>query len=328
MARAWIPPHLERPFPEVDGVKVRHDYHNVLGLMMHVAEAGPEDGDPLILLHGWPQHWWMWRNQIAAFKDEYRVICPDLRGLGWSQATRRGYKKEEMANDIVRLIDVLGLPKPVNLMGHDWGGWIGFLISILHPGVVNRYIALNIPPPYNAGPRMKKLRCMHRFVYQPVLATPGLGTFICRRVPHFMHTMLTKDAHRTRSEQEIQNYLGPLRVRARARASSRLYRDFLLREAPFVAFGRYRDHPLEIPARLFWGMNDYVLRKPFMEGWKPYAPLMLRIDITDSGHFVAEDQPLQVTTQARAFFKASPSAFGAAIGEEVAPEKPVGPETG
>ena len=67
--------------PDIAGL--RHDYVNAAGLRMHVVEAGPPDGPPVLVLHGWPQHWYQWRHQIPALADAgYRVIVPDLRGFG------------------------------------------------------------------------------------------------------------------------------------------------------------------------------------------------------------------------------------------------------
>ncbi len=68
--------------PEIDGVT--HRYVDVPGVRLHVAEAG--EGPPILLLHGWPQHWWVWRKVIPALAENHRVICPDLRGFGWSEA--------------------------------------------------------------------------------------------------------------------------------------------------------------------------------------------------------------------------------------------------
>ena len=68
--------------PEVPGV--RHRMVAANGINLHVAEAG--EGPPLLLVHGWPQHWWIWRRVIRPLAQRYRVLAPDLRGHGWSDA--------------------------------------------------------------------------------------------------------------------------------------------------------------------------------------------------------------------------------------------------
>src|SRR5919112_407695 len=89
-----VAPVNELPMPHIG--RVSHDFHVVDGVRFHVAEAG--EGEPLVLLHGWPQHWWSWRELIGPLAERYRVICPDIRGMGWSDAPRGGY-------DLRRLVD-------------------------------------------------------------------------------------------------------------------------------------------------------------------------------------------------------------------------------
>lgn len=115
----------------VAGVHQRHV--SVNGVRLHVAEAG--HGPPLILLHGWPQHWWCWRHVIPRLAAERRVLAPDLRGWGWSDAPDDGYAKATFAADILALMDAEHLDR-VDLVGHDWGGFAhrdGHLAACHHP---------------------------------------------------------------------------------------------------------------------------------------------------------------------------------------------------
>ena len=80
--------------PRIDGI--RESEVDAAGLRMHVVEAGPPDGDPVLVLHGWPQHWYQWRHQIPALAAAgYRVIVPDLRGFGQTEAPPRGLRQGE-----------------------------------------------------------------------------------------------------------------------------------------------------------------------------------------------------------------------------------------
>src|SRR4051794_9991824 len=107
-----------------DAPGVTHDWVDAGGLRTHVALAGPEDAPPLMLVHGWPQNWWAWREVIARTKDRYRVIAPDLRGHGWTDAPRDGYGKDQLATDLLALLDAMGLER-VTWVGHDWGAFTG-----------------------------------------------------------------------------------------------------------------------------------------------------------------------------------------------------------
>jgi pimeloyl-ACP methyl ester carboxylesterase len=84
---------------------------------MHLVEAG--EGGPIVMLHGWPQHWYLWRRVVPRLAPQTRVLCPDLRGFGWTEVPGRGYDRETMDRDVLALLDELGLDR-VDLVGHDW----------------------------------------------------------------------------------------------------------------------------------------------------------------------------------------------------------------
>jgi pimeloyl-ACP methyl ester carboxylesterase len=158
--------------PTLDGAE--HHYVEVRGARLHVAELGDPDGPAVLLLHGWPQHWWSWRLLMPLLADRYRVLAMDLRGFGWSEATARGYRKDELAEDVVGVLDALGVDR-VNLVGHDWGGVIGFLVCLEHPDRVARFVPMNtghVWPKLSLKGVPKQLGAM---TYQGLLASPGVG---------------------------------------------------------------------------------------------------------------------------------------------------------
>ena len=160
--------------PQLEGVE--HRYVNARGLRTHVAEAG--DGPPLLMLHGWPQHWWCWRGVIPRLAEQHRVIAADLRGHGWTDAPRGGYEKESLASDVLALLDALELER-VHLIGHDWGGWIGFLLCLRAPARFERYLALNTGHPW-PSPDLRDLLNLWRFAYQLVIGAPAAGPWLIR----------------------------------------------------------------------------------------------------------------------------------------------------
>jgi len=127
----------EMPMPHVDGVA--HHYARVDGLRIHYAEAG--EGEPIVLLHGWPQHWWSWRHLIGPLTRDFRVICPDVRGLGWSAGPADGYSIARLARDVVDLLDELEL-QSVRLVGHDWGNLTGYQACFRWPERFSKFVAL------------------------------------------------------------------------------------------------------------------------------------------------------------------------------------------
>jgi pimeloyl-ACP methyl ester carboxylesterase len=290
---------VARPFPPVPGVE--HTFVEAGGLRFHVAEAG--GGEPLVMLHGWPQHWYEWRHQIPRLAQHYRVICPDLRGLGWSDAPARGYEKETLAADVVNLLDVLGLER-VKLVGHDWGGWVGFLICLLHPERVERFLALNIPPPWGKLD-LKSLASLPRFWYQWLLASP-LGYWVLRNRPGFVRFIIRggTPTKQVWSEQELDEFIEVLREPERARATQQIYRTFTLREFPKIARGRYDSLRLTTPTLLLFGEKDFAIGKSFIRGYEPYVDDFKVEFVPDTGHFIVEERHELVTERALEFFGA------------------------
>jgi len=294
--------------PQVAGVE--HRYVQAGRLRMHVAEAGA--GEPVLLLHGWPQHWYMWRAIIPPLAERYRVIAPDLRGLGWTDAPANGYEKEVLADDVLRLMDALELDR-VRLIGHDWGGWVGFLLCMRHPERFSQYLALNIAPPWpTVDPRV--LLELWRFWYQVVVAAPRLGTWVLRNRPDLVEKVIKLNARdgSAWTSAEMNAFTEPLEDRERARASSLYYRTFLLRELAPLIRGRYRSHRLTTPTRLLFGIHDRAISTRLLAGFEPYADDMEVELVAQAGHWIAEEAPDLVADRALAFFAAVSAAADSA----------------
>jgi pimeloyl-ACP methyl ester carboxylesterase len=285
------------PPPQLDGVTHRHV--DVAGARLHVAEAGA--GPPLVLLHGWPQHWWTWRKVIPALAEDRRVICPDLRGFGWSEAPAGRYEIQELADDVLALLDGLGLDE-VDLIGHDWGGYAGFLLCLEAPVRIKHYLALAIVHPFFEPPKPSPA-ALQRTAYQFVLATPGLGPAVPRHAG-MVRLVLKRGAHSDMrwSEEELDCFARSFHPRDHARASSHVYRSFLTRELQRLKNGHYRSQRLTVPTRILAGEADPVVRGDILGGFEPYADDMNVETVERCGHFVAEERPDVVIARARELF--------------------------
>jgi pimeloyl-ACP methyl ester carboxylesterase len=297
-----IPSEVEI-YPPIAGVT--HRLVNIGGLRLHVAELG--QGEPLVLLHGWPQHWGMWRLLLPQLAERFRVVCPDLRGFGWSDAPSKGYEKERLTTDLLTLFDALGLER-VRLMGHDWGGWVGFLLCLRQPTRIQQFVALNIPHPWQRLD-WPLLTAMWRFWYQWVIASPIVGSWLLRRQPGFVRSVILRRSlvrKQAFSDEELMRYAARLQQPARSRASVQLYRSFLLREFIPLISGRYRSAWLRVPTLVLYGARDIFVSARLLRG--PQAlPELLTVELApQSGHFIVQEYPELVLERARAFFTQQP----------------------
>lgn len=285
--------------PHVDAVS--HRWVDAGGLRTHVAEAGPEDGEPVLLVHGWPQHWYMWRGVVPLLSDRYRLVMPDLRGLGWTEVTDAGYEKDNLARDLINLLDALGLER-VKLIGHDWGGYAGFLMCLLAPERVERYVPVNITHPWPSTNRRNLLN-VWRAAYQLPMVAPLIGPRVTRR-RGFVKFMLKGAETGVFSEQELEAFEAPLRDPSRSASSARYYRSFLTHDMPQAARGHWRDYRLTTPTLMVYGADDPVIRPPMLEGYEPYADDMRIQFVEGVGHFIVDARPQIVAREARNFFEA------------------------
>jgi pimeloyl-ACP methyl ester carboxylesterase len=291
---------MTRPLPGLAGVE--HRYVDAGGVRLHVAEAGA--GEPVVCIHGWPQNWWEWRGIIPGLAERYRVICPDLRGFGWSEAPRRGYEKEQFAADVAALLDALGV-RDVRLIGHDWGGVAGFILCVRRPDLVRQYLALNTGHlwPRIDGRRVPELR---RFWYQWVISTPFVGRVSVQSLARLPaeRSYRISGSRGAWSEEDTRVFLGQFAERERALASVQTYRTFVTKELAATVRGRYRNTRLTVPTLWLHGTRDPVIRPFMLQGTEPYAD-DLTIELVDGvGHFIADERPDLVLERALSFFAA------------------------
>lgn len=273
--------------PDLPGVE--HRWVEARGLRFHVAVAGPPDGAPVFLVHGWPQNWWEWREVIGPLAGAgYRVMAPDLRGLGWSDAPPDGYEKEELASDLLAVLDALGVAGPVRLAGHDWGGWVGWLLCLRAPERFSHFLILNIAHPF-ATPRLRPLGALWRFWYQVLIAAGEPA-----------RPAIARWAGAPRAGWDARDaaiFLGRIREPARRRASVLYYRLFLLRELGPLLAGRYRASDFRARARWLHGAEDRILTPAVLAG----SPVPVEY-VEGVNHFIVDERPELVTRAALELF--------------------------
>ena len=235
------------------------------------------EGPPVLLLHGWPQHWYLWRDVIPTVAPHARLIAPDFRGFGWSDVPKDGYERDQLKRDVLAVMDELGVDE-FTVAGHDWGAYVGFLLALEHPERVRALLAINVIPPW--PPRDRKVALdSWRFLYMPVLSTPGLGGWVGRSLGPRALPEDVREAFASRLGGE------------RARATERLYRTFFLRELPQLLRGRYSAADLRVPTKLIFGQRDVVITTRAIQDAVAQSDAIDLELVPDATHFVVDEKP-------------------------------------
>ena len=148
-------------------MQITHQTLDLSRVRLHVASVG--SGVPLVLLHGWPQTWHEWRKLMPLLWGRYRLIMPDLPGLGDSSRPADGYDKKTIAGDLVEMCKALGLGR-FHLLGHDWGGPTAFALACALHAEVRTLTILDVTVP-GIGPDISQggKRWHHAFHMTPDL---------------------------------------------------------------------------------------------------------------------------------------------------------------
>lgn len=287
--------------PEVPGVTHRFVDLPTRGVRLHVAESGRSEGETVVLLHDFPQHWYAWRHVIPLLSADYRILAVDLRGFGWSDAPPSGYTGIELSEDVHALLDALGLER-VHLIGHGWGGWVGFFVSLRWPERVERFVAVNIVHPWPNHRKM--LPNAWRMWHTALFEYPPLGRLLLRRGGWSIRFLLrhwTRDAGMW-DRGALDVYADVFRDPARARAGEQLNFQYVIHEIFGHPRGRFRKARLRVPTLILGGRHDVQFPPTVLTDGEKHADDLRVAIIEDAGHLLPEEQPEAVAEHARAFF--------------------------
>src|SRR5215210_1159575 len=129
---------------QIDSVNFSHHTASVNGIQLHYVIGG--QGDPVVLLHGFPQSWYEWRHIMPALAKNYTVITPDLRGFGDSSKPTTGYDGNTTSEDIYQLVSQLGFNQ-ILLVAHDVGSQTAYSYAAAHPNNVTKLVIMDFPFP-------------------------------------------------------------------------------------------------------------------------------------------------------------------------------------
>ncbi|MBI1287863.1 MAG: alpha/beta fold hydrolase [Flavobacteriales bacterium] len=259
----------------------------VNGFTFKCRVAGDTSGEPVILLHGFPETSHMWIPLMERLSENgYYCIAPDQRG--YSPQARptdvKAYEIEELVSDVVGLADAFGFEK-FQLIGHDWGSAVGWGVVAYHPDRVKSWTALSVP-------HLKAFSDAVRFDKKQKKMSQYMGFFQLRGIPEWF--MLRKDRKmlkgtwRSSSEEEKLDYLDVIGNKPGLKAALAWYRA----NYKVLKKGQKMDNYLEVktPTLLLWGKKDFAIGPVGVEGTAQYMKgEYKRVDLDASHWLIQED---------------------------------------
>jgi pimeloyl-ACP methyl ester carboxylesterase len=278
------------------------EYAVVNGFRMHYVKGGK--GSPVVLIHGFPQTWAEWRQQMGPLSETHTVIAVDLRGACDSEVTKNGYQKAQMADDVHQLLTQLKLNNGVQVVGHDIGLWVAYAYAAQWPSEVRRVAAMEAPIPdesiYNypaleANPEAPS--AWHFGLFQLPLAEQLIAGHESPFVQGFVGEYLgNKSAF---SPADYDFYAHYLTEPGRTTAWMSMYRQLredVQQNAKFAAEGKLKMPILAIGGQASFGAS-------IADQWRNYAENVDGQVLEGSGHWVTEEKPQEVTALLQSFLQ-------------------------
>ncbi|MBD3227202.1 MAG: alpha/beta fold hydrolase [Candidatus Lokiarchaeota archaeon] len=278
--------------------KLEEKYIKTDGVKLHTIITG--SGEPLILLHGFPDFWYGWKNIILGLKDEFKLIVPDLRGYNKSDKPKEveDYTIEKLINDIKVLKNKLQIDK-FYLAGHDWGGMIAWLFAEKYPEYVKKLIIINAPHPSLFGKKIssnKKQKKASSYIFRFQNDPEGSASFLKDNDYQGLKLAVFGSANKESFSSEDKKRYQRAWSQPGAIKSGIYY---------YTAFDTAYEgsRKIEMPTLVIWGMKDLFLTPKLLEGLSKYVKDLEIVKSEKSTHWVMHDDPDLVIENIRKFLK-------------------------
>jgi pimeloyl-ACP methyl ester carboxylesterase len=262
------------------------------GVTLNVAEAGPETGPLIILLHGFPEFWFGWRNQIGALAAAgYRVVAPDQRGYNLSDkpAGVASYDLDQLAADVVALAAHY-TDAPFNLVGHDWGAVAAWWTATRTPEKLRKLAVLNCPHPAVWRAAMEHDPVQRKASwYVRAFQLPWLPEALMRSGNFRALIGALREAKAPLSDEDAECYRAAWRQPGALTGMVNWYRAILRHQFAPIAPGSIR-----VPVQIIWGQQDRYALPALAEASKALCADARLVFLPEATHWVAQDAPEHV----------------------------------
>ena len=260
--------------------KVSHHYADNDGVMIHYAKAG-EKGPLVVMIHGFPDFWYSWNEQIKALQSTYRVVAMDLRGYNRSDKPKGldQYAMPRLVSDVAAVIRDAGEKKAV-IAGHDWGGMVAWQFAMAKPEMTDRLVVLNLPHPKGLSRELANNPDQQsNSQYARNFQKPGA------------HEKLSAErlTRWVKGEAKRAKYIAAMK-----RSDFEAMLNYYKRNYPRPPYTEDTSEPvrLKMPVLLIHGLDDRaLLHGALNRTWEWLDGDLTLVTVPGAGHFVHHDKP-------------------------------------
>ena len=285
---------------EINGIKL--DFVELSEIKVHYASAG--EGDKLVvLLHGFPEFWYSWKEQILALSQDFHVVAPDMRGFNLTDKPvgKKNYEVERLAKDIVELIEALGYEKAF-VAGHDWGAGVAWALAADYPEKLEKLACMQVPP----GSVWKKNQTLKQFLsswYMFFFQLPSIPEWLLKRgdfqrLAHGLYSTTAEEG--VFSRDDIEKYKESWRQEGAITAALNYYRANILRR---LLSGGGESPKITVPTLFIYGEKDHAILPETVKNVEDAIDAEFReLRLPGAAHWVQREKPREVSDSLKEFF--------------------------
>lgn len=282
----------------------QHQFVQANRINLHYVTQG--SGELVLLLHGFPEFWYSWRFQISTLARYFKVVVPDLRGFNDSDKPASGYDLDTLTQDVLGLIRNLGFSK-AHIVGHGWGGMIGWNLAQKFPESLHSLSLLSAPHPESLAKMLfSNIGQLRQHWHFLAFQVPGVPEWILQQnLGNFLRDWFQRQAIRKAafSSETLWIYQSALSKTGALSSALSYYRNWF---SPPTWLTRLSDplRPIQVPTLVLWGKEDAVLSPALAEDFERLIAKPFRFKlIPECGHWIQQEVPQLVNLELLSFLK-------------------------
>ena len=282
---------------------LNHRYADLNGIRLHYVIAG--EGPLVLFLHGFPEFWYAWKDQLEEFQRDFTVVAPDMRGYNLSDKPQdvEAYRMSYLVEDVRGLIEHLSA-QTCTLVAHDWGGAAAWVFAIAYPEMLERLIIINAPHPFVFQRELRQNPAQQKASqYMLMFQSPKAEQIVSAN--NYAHLREDWGLHKVLSDADMELYYQAWSQPGALTGGLNYYRASRLippteRAGQSDISDRF-SQPLQVPTLVIWGEQDPALLTGNLNGLDQYVTNLTIQRVPDGSHWVIHEQPTRINELIRGY---------------------------